>query len=227
MRLFILTILFFQLFTSQNCTSKESESTAQSWLNIKYIECLRNNLPCHCEKITETYFSLSVETNPDSKNYGIALSKFDWMEPYLYPIKKLTNTEYAVLKSGEDATSWAKLVLKGKELEFIENDIVSKFSKSKYNEYNAQHYLNDNVNLVNQSFVARGYPTLENILKENSLNCDCNKSMGNVNIVYVQGAAKSWIMTIKNDSLEINKITNTDKDPDDPVQTEKVSGYKW
>jgi hypothetical protein len=169
-----------------------------------------------------------VDTNSDSKNFGVALSKFDWMEPYVYPIKKLTNTEYAVFKSREDATSWAKLVIKGEELQFIENSLVSKFSKSREpKEYNPQHYLKDNISLVNQSFVARGYSTLEKILNENSLSCDCNKWMGSINMIYVKGVAKSWIMTIKGDSLEIKKITNSDRDPDDPVQTDKVTSLKW
>lgn len=228
MRSLILTILVLQFLTSQSCASKENADKGQSWLNVKYIECLKNSLPCECEKSIEAYYSLVLDINPDSKNFGIALSNFEEMEPHLYPIKKITSNEYAVLKSREDASSWAKIVIQDKELQFVEGGSVSRFTKSqKSNEYNLDHYLEDNVDFLNDAFVARGYPKLEMILKENTLKCDCNKWMGGKNVLYVKGAPKSWIIEMKNDSVQILRITNTDRDPDDPVETERVSSYKW
>lgn len=228
MRFSISFITLFQFFILQSCVVKENGDAGQSWLNIKYIECLKNSLPCDCEKITETYYSLVLETNGNSKNFGIALSKFEQMEPYLYPIKEIGFNEYTILKSQKDTSSWAKLVIKGEELQFIEDNLLSKFAKSKKSKgYNVQHYLVDNVNLLNESFVARKYPKLEKIVKEDSLRCDCNKWMGNVNLLSVKGAPRHWIMEIKSDSLQIYKITNVNADPDDSVETKKIIGYKW
>lgn len=228
MRLSLSVVLIFQFFSSQNCASKESEDKGQSWLNIKYVECLKNSLPCECEKNTGTYYSLVLDTNDDSKNFGIALSNFEEMEPQLYPIKKITSNEYAVLKSREDASSWAKVIVEDKELQFIEGNAVSKFTKSKKSTgYDLNHYYEDNVDLLNGAFTARGYPKLEEIVKEGSLKCDCNKWMSRQNVLYVKGAPKSWIIEMKSDSVQILRITNTDRDPDDPVQTEKVASYKW
>jgi hypothetical protein len=124
--------------------------------------------------------------------------------------------------------SWAKVVIKGDELQFIESGVVSKFTKSKKsNGYDLEHYYKDNVDLLNKAFVSRGYPKLEEIVQEKILNCDCNKWMGHVDLLSVRGAPKSWIIEMKDDSLHILKVTNADRDPDDPVETEKVGSYKW
>lgn len=228
MRITISLVIIFEFFTLESCVSKEGEDKGQSWINVKYIECLKNSLPCDCEKITQTYYALSLDTDSQSKGFGIALSKFEQMEPNMYSITKIGVNEYIVHKSREDTTSWAKLIIKGEQLQFIENDTLSKFAKSKEAKgYNVQHYLDDNVTLLNEAFTSRKYPKLEKIVNEDSLKCDCNKWLGNVNVLYVKGAPKSWIMEIRNDTLIIKKITNFDRDPDDPIQTEKVVGYMW
>lgn len=228
MRSLVSIVLILQLFASQNCASKENEDKGQSWLNIKYIECLKNSLPCECEKNIGTYYSLVLETNIGSKNFGIALSNFEQMEPHLYPIKKITPNEYVVLTSREDASSWAKVILKDKELQFVEGNTVSNFVISnKSDGYDLDHYFDDNVDLLNEAFTARGYPKLEEIVKESPLKCDCNKWMSRQNVLYVKGAPKSWIIEMKNDSVQILRITNTERDPDDPVKTKKVASYKW
>jgi hypothetical protein len=228
MRSLLSVVLILQFFTSQNCTSKENENVGQSWLNIKYVKCLKNSLPCECEKKIKEYYSLVWDTNADSKKFGIALLNFEQMEPYIYPIKKITSNEYAVLKYERNDSSWAKVVIKGDELQFIESGVVSKFTKSKKsNGYDLEHYYKDNVDLLNKAFVSRGYPKLEEIVQEKILNCDCNKWMGHVDLLSVRGAPKSWIIEMKDDSLHILKVTNADRDPDDPVETEKVGSYKW
>ncbi|GCC52389.1 hypothetical protein SanaruYs_26260 [Chryseotalea sanaruensis] len=228
MRLSFLAVLIFQFFSSQNCASEQNEDKGQSWLNIEYVECLKNSLPCECEKNTETYYSLVLDTNDDSKNFGIALSNFEEMEPQFYPIKKIGSNEYAVLKSREDASSWAKVIIKDWDLQFIEGNVLSKFTKSnKSTGYDLNHYYEDNVDLLNRAFTARGYPKLEEIVKESTLKCVCNKWMSRQNVLYVYGAPKSWIIEMKNDSVQIFRITNTDRDPDDSVRTEKVASYKW
>ena len=169
-----------------------------------------------------------MDTNPESKNFGIALSNFNEMEPHLYPIKRVASNEYVVLKSRENDSNWARVVFEGKQLRFIEGSIVSGFVKSKKsNEYNLDHYFDDNVDLLNKALTTKGYPKLEEIVKENALKCDCNKWMGRKNVLFVQGSPKSWIIEMKNDSLQISKIVNTDRDPDDLVEVENLASYKW
>lgn len=64
----------------------QPETRQKQHANIDYVECLKNKLPCDCEEITHTYFSIALDTVIYSKHYGVALSKFEQMEPFIYPI---------------------------------------------------------------------------------------------------------------------------------------------
>ena len=219
----VLALLFF---TVQTCSSKAKQSDQVSWLNISYVACLQNSLPCDCEKIVQGYYSIALDANETSKSFGIALSRFEQMEPYTYSIKKIAPNEYEVLN--DQQVSWAKVSVKDKELQFIENSTIIRFTESrKSRRYDPYHYLEDNVDLLNEAFVSRGYPKLEKIVKENSIRCDCNKWMENKNILYVKGKPKSWIIEMNSDNLILLEITNIDRDPADPVQTKKVGSYRW
>ena len=228
MRLLILTLLCSQILVSQRCNSQEALGKGVGYLNIDYIECLEDGMPCDCERSIKTYYSLALDTNTQSKNYGVALSKFEQMEPFIYSIKKTGLNEYYVHNKLTQDTTWAKLQINYDTLFLTVNNKLSKFIQSGISkEFDRQFYLQDNVKLLNESFAKRGYPRLEEIVDNDSLKCDCNKWMGNVNILYVKGKPLSWIIEMIGDSLQIKKIVNIDRDPDDPVQTEKVNSYKW
>ena len=155
----ILLFFCFQIASLQSCESQNQNDIGSCWLNVKYEECLKNKLPCECEEIVQTYYSIALDTNINSKNYGIALSKFEQMEPFIYPIDKINENEYEVLKKRGSNTYWAKLVVKKDTLYFSENNMLSKFVKSeKCKVFDVQHYTVDNVDLLNKSFIAHGYP---------------------------------------------------------------------
>lgn len=228
MRTFILVQLCLQFFTFQNPGSKETRDNGYSWLNIKYVECLKNGLPCECEKLVQTYYSLVLDTNKNSKNYGVAISRFEQIEPFIYPINRMGFNKFEILKKEGTDTSWAKLIIKGDSLYFIENNVLSKFIKSdNCKVFDAQHHMVDNVKLLNESLAVHGYQNLERIVNHDSLRCECNKWMGNINVLFVKGGPQSWILEIRDDSLQIRRIINVDKDPDDAFQTEKLINYKW
>lgn len=221
-----MTVLLFQSLTSPSCAGYKEET--QCWLNVKYVECLKNRLPCECQEAVGTYYQLALEVNAGSDDVGVALSKFEWMEPGIYPIRRIALNEYAVIRSQQDVSAWATIVVNGDELRLTEGATTLTFSPSTTSKkYNVQHYLTDNVQLLNEAFAMRGYPKMEEIVKADTLRCDCNKWMGNIDLLYVKGAPRSWIMEMTKDSLIISKITNADRDPDDSVQTERVSSYKW
>lgn len=227
MKTLILLLSILQLSILQSY-GKRIKDCEYCWLNIRYIECLENRLPCECERLTETYYSIVLDTNSISKNYGVALSKFDQMEPHIYPIKRIGYKEYIILKNLKDRTSWGSLIIKEDSLYLTENNILSKFYKSeKVNIYNRQHYMVDNIHYLNKSFTKRGYPKLEEIVQRDSLLCDCNKWMGNVNILFVKGVSQSWIIEQTQDSIHFSEIVNIERDPDDPVLTKKIFSYRW
>jgi hypothetical protein len=173
---------------------------------------------------------LTIDTNSSSKNFGVALSKYKLLEPNIFSIKKIGLYEYEVISNESNAATWAKLLIKKDSIYFIENTTQSVFYKTNSsNKYNIQHYGFDNVDLLNKSLATRGYPRIEDIVKDDSLTCECNKWKGNINLLSVEGKPQSWILELKNDSLFINTVTypNDDPDPDDPIISKKFKAYKW
>ncbi len=228
MRLFALVLLIFTSFIALNCASSREEKKIQSWLSMEYINCMKNGLPCECEKSNGKYYSVVLDSNVDGKGLSVALSTFEEMEAKLYPIRKVKNNEFAVLLSRRDTVAWSKIVVRGNQLELFEGSSVSRYKRSaKIGDYGLDHYLQDNVDLLNDALKERGFATLEEILKTNFLRCDCNKWMGRQNVLSIKGAPQSWVIEMRNDSLHILRITNPDKDPDDPFQTEKIVSYNW
>ena len=148
------------------------------------------------------------------------------MEPYIYKIEKTGLNEYEVLN--KDNNSWAKLLIAGDTLNFIENNKLSRFEKmGELKNFDAKQYVEYNVSLLDKAFTLRGYPTLEEIVAQKELKCECNEWMENTNMLYVKGEPKSWILELVNDSLNINEIINIDRDPDEPVKIRNVKTYKW
>jgi hypothetical protein len=226
MRLLFFAAILFQWMILWGC--KSAHHGTQSWLSSQYAKCLEMDLPCECEKQVKTFYSLILDTNPASKNFGVVLSKFSEMEADRYPIRKVTETRYEVLDNSTDALVWARINIGNSNLQFIGDNMEVDFSKSKtVNGYNVNHSGTDNVFYLNKALRARGYENLENIVGTEPLMCDCNKWMGGQNLMYVKGQSKLWIIETRNDSLRILKVTNPEKDPDDPVQTQLVAAYKW
>jgi hypothetical protein len=227
MRFMSLIIFSLQLTFFQNCANRQTDNQQQFWLNTEYVKCLQRDLPCECEREVVTYFSLNLNFDHGGRS-EVLLLKFGQLEPYNYPIKQATLNEYFLLKSMEDSSVWAKIIIKDKVLTFMEKGRISEFVASTVTEgVRWNHYFLDNVVLLNQSFHARGFVSLDSIVHEDSLRCFCNNWMNGVNLLSVEGAPKSWVMEIEGDSLRILKVTNPEKDPDDPVQTQLVAAYKW
>lgn len=226
---------FLLLFLLPFCASQKHESNTEKempycWLNTKYIECLKSKLPCECEKNVETYYSLVIDTNSSSKNFGVALSKYDFLEPNVFPINKIGQHEYAVFSKPNDTTSiWAKIFIKTDSICFIENNSQSVFCKTNNsNKYDVQHYKFDNVDLLNNTLSKKGHPKLEEIVNSDSLTCYCNKWKGKVNFLHSL-KLQSWILEIKNDSLFIDLVTypGEDPDPDDPIIRQKFKAINF
>ena len=200
------------------------------WYNLKYINCLKDSLPCECaENLKKSYFLL-VDTNSSSKTFGAALSKYSFMETNIFPIKKIKNKNYEIISNRNDNTVWARMVINGDSIMLYENDECSVFYKKSYsNTYDMDHYMLDNIDLLNKSLHARGYPNIQKIVNHDSLRFECNKEKGNVNMLSIDEKPLSWILEIRNDSLFIDKVTysSPDPDPDDIIIPQKFKAYKW
>jgi hypothetical protein len=74
--------------------------------------------------------------------------------------------------------------------------------------------------------LSRGYPTIQTILKEDSLNFYCNAWQDNLNMIYSRGKPKSWVLEIIDGYLYIRKIIDH-ADPLDPIKTKLIKILKW
>lgn len=209
----------------QNNESKDSDFIqSSSWLNTVYIDCLNNQMPCECEKYVETYFSLSI--NADYK--WVSICEYTYSECGIFYIKKIDNNKYGILHWQKKDSIWATIEISNDSLYLIKNDTLSKFIQSNtVKGYDAKHYSKDNVEILNKSLIARGYPTLEEIVGHDSLYCECNKWIGEVNLLSVNKRPMHWELKIENDSLFFYKETNSHRDIDEPSIIEVIKAFKW
>jgi sulfur transfer complex TusBCD TusB component (DsrH family) len=226
----ILMIFFVINFPAISFADNEQKDNGSSWINVQYIECMKNRLPCECAKMIDAITFLSIDTNNKNENYKVMLNKYGQMEPYIYQIQKIKQNEYKIFNQNVKSTQ-VKLLIHNDTLHLISDSIRSKFIQSEVvKKYDTQHYYKDNVYLLNKALVARGYPQLEKIVgyAYDSLRCDCNPWIGNLNLLSIEGQGKHWILDIKSDSLYVKKVLNDENsDPDDTMLTEKMIEFKW
>lgn len=225
-----LIFLFAQFLGFLSCNVQRVEELSCCWLNAGYIECLQNDLPCECEKKTEAYYSLVIDTNSLSENFEASFSRYDLMEPDVFPIKKSGPNRFSLQRSKDDTTAWAELRVQEGRILFVDADHQSLFTRmSTWGAYGADHDRFDNVELLNRALNFRGYPKLEKLLDADFLACYCNKWKGNIDFLYSATEDRSWILTIAEDSLFIDLVTysSDDPDPDDPIVPKRSKAVKW
>jgi hypothetical protein len=225
--LIVFTISGILLF--QSCVfSQEREQSVTCWLSVEYIKCLNNYLPCECEKAVKTYFSINIDTSLTADLHRIALLKHEQMESYYYRLKKDSINKYDILKSDNITEKLGAIFFNKDTLRLCENGIISKYVQTgTCDRLDNNSHLTDNVKLLNSAFVDKGYPTLNEILSHDKLLCACNKWIGRLNLLSINGRSDSWILEQTKDSLFIYKVINIEADPDDPIIKEKIYEYKW
>lgn len=197
------------------------------WINLKYKRCLKNKLPCECELETKTYFTAILDTNSTSKFYGFAMLKYDEMEFDNWQLKRQSVNRYEVFESSKDVRHvLGTLFLNGDTLTLLEKKDKITFVNGNSEKYDEYQFGKENIKILNTAFKARGYNPLERILGRDSLDCFCNRWMGKINLISIQGTGQSWILKQHNDSTYIYTITNN-PEKDEPVVTELYKKYKW
>ena len=235
--LFFLTIVF--LYTSE-CNSQNIDNIrGTSWISLDYVRDMENYLPCECYDSINycNYISIAQKLNGDNVDEeeqnipdGI-LNYIVQTEPRLFHIIAEDSNKYII--AGQDG-NWNlktfELVLTNGDTLLLIDDISSrKFIKSAIpfdfweNKYSVDL---ENITLFNKSLSLRGYPSVQTILKENSLRMDCNAWLGNRNMIYAPNTKKSWVLEINNGFLYIEKVANR-RDSLDAVKTKVIKKLKW
>jgi hypothetical protein len=214
-KLLISTIIIGTLF----CNYQEPKN--KKWLNVDYINCLKSDLPCACQKKVGKFYALTLDTNKLSKNYGVSLAQYRDREPSNFLTKRTLPNTYDLFKNDKDDTiRIGKLIINKKELNFIYNDLENlHFLLSPVQNLYEYQYEKQNVFLINKLLKSRGYLTLEDILNEDSLSCSCNKDFGNINLIISEGGKKYWIIEKEMNSFLIYN-TNRPDGPDDTLKKE-------
>ena len=171
----------------QSCAfSQEQEQSVTCWLNVEYMKCLNNHLPCECEKVVETYFSINIDTNLTSELHRVAMLKHSQMESYYYKLKKVNENKYDILRN--DNSRMGSLIFNKDTLCLYEDNIISKYVQTSFSKrLDNNSHLTDNIVLINKAFTDRGYATLNKILLQDTLQCARNKWRGGVSSLSIKG----------------------------------------
>ncbi len=210
----ITTILIYTFVTLLGCIDKTNNSkkptrnTCSNWMNVDYLNCLKTDLPCECEKSQE-FFLISIDTS----NQFVALyeGRANYEHGYNnYRVISNTNLEvyemhYSQTLLKDSIAIIGQISIKEDSLFFRETSgKLTKFIL--YNSDERDGYFKEHVKLLNRALETRGYDNLSTLLLSDSLKCWCNWELGGANIVF--RAEKKWILERKENELYIYEWTN-------------------
>lgn len=209
-----------------NSPEKYDKENCSNWISENYVKCIQHQLPCECEKEADSYFVIKLNISDST----ILLFKHNDLEVEQYNIEKKQGNCYQIKTvDGLNGKIVGKFIIKGNKLLFFD----SKNTKITFQYYGKSEFLNnisyseENISLLNETFIRKGYDSLEKILKSTSLKCHCTHENKRLNIIWSDNNSHQWLIEIKNDSLYINTIINIDASPEDSLVTKKFKAFKW
>jgi hypothetical protein len=230
------TIFLLNILTVVNCfgqtenSKKRTPSVYSNWMSLDYLNCLKTELPCECEKSRE-YFLISVDTTKKFVLLYDGRANYDYN---LYDFKEISKTnlevynkQYSQTLFKDTITVVGQLKLKNDTLLFIE----ASGKQTKYILYSTgdnEGYFKEHIKLLNSALTIRGYDDLNNVLQSDNVKCWCNWELdGGINIVY--GQYKNWILEKKDNELYIYEWTNppSEKTTDLKIEKKLIKKLKW
>lgn len=193
------------------------------WINTKYISEMTNNLPCLC--IDSVNYISSIEINQiDSIEYDVyhtlipngKLNFVRQIEPIPFYLIAIENNRYKI--SIDSKNIIAEIYFNKNTLYFKDSVNIFSFSRVQKNSK-----MNDiNLNFLNMQLNKFGYPSINTLLNEDSLELECNSCLGNINILRSKNHKIIWILELKNKYLYIYKCDEFFRDPLDSLRTKLV-----
>ena len=235
---YTLVFSIYLFFLSFACFGQEIDKIRNSsWLSVDYIKQMKNHLPCECADSVNYCYYISVAP----KNINDRLEEYEDSLPEVI-INYIIQTEargfyitysdfnkYVIF--GEDE-KWKnktfELKLKNDTLLLIDSSNYKKFVKSElpFDYYATRSYYYNNIILLDKALSLRGYPSIQTILKDDSLHFSCNAWLNNLNIINSYKNRKWWILEIIDGYLYIRKIIKQ-VDPQAPIKTKVFKILKW
>jgi hypothetical protein len=229
--IFLLTILTVANCFGQTDNSKKRTPGYSNWMSLDYLNCLKTDLPCECEKSRE-YFLISVDTTKKlvlfyegKANYDYNLSNFKTISPNNL---KIYNKQYSQTLFSDTITIIGQIKIKNDTLLFT-NPFGRQTKFVLYSTGDNDGYLKEHLKLINSALTVRGYDNLNKILHSDSLECWCNWELdGGMNSVF--GNKKGdWILEKKDNELYIYEWTNppSEKSFDLKIEKKLLKKLKW
>lgn len=194
-----------------------------NWVSVDYLNCLKTQLPCQCEK-REEVFLLDLDTISNYVNLYTGETNQDFGQGYLESTEPNSYTIIFNPTSGIYDTL-GLISVSGDTLNYKTDRGEIRFVK--FGEYHYRAYLPGNVTWMNQQLKIRGYGDLQTILKTNNPQFFCNWELGGINLIYDRG--KNWILEMENNELVICRWKNPPKEKTTELKIKKkeVARLKW
>ncbi|MGC4101990.1 hypothetical protein [Ferruginibacter sp.] len=207
-------------------------ASGESWLNTKYIKCMESKLPCECERSIPGYYAFSIDTNKLSNTFGMQAYFKNSIEYDVIDLQKLNTHHFLAYIKKEAATDTVGYIqYKNGFIIFKDNTGRSTDFKRISGEITELDfaYLKDNIKLLNLALQKRGYPAIEKILSQDSLNFGCNYELASSNAITIEGKSRAWLVKLEKGILLIYEILegNENKTITFKPKLKLIKSYKW
>ena len=221
-----LCLLIFLILTFFSCSFK-NEGLKKNWLNLEYVSCLKQRLPCECLNGIEIS-AIIFDSDQDSMNTYVYEKNMD------YGLWKVIrhNDRFRVYEAQSPLVPQGDINISRDTLTFFNKAGIKQvfinypeFESSGYDSYLGRV----NAFLVNQSFNRKGHKLFD-ILPSGPYEIYCNYEAGEINLISVSGECDNkWILEQKNGSVSVYKYVNScdGKRIQPSIVKELYRKYKW
>ena len=227
---FLSIIFSFQTFAQSEPQEIILQMSQTNWVSLDYLNCLKTQLPCECEKSGEVFlidldttsWSLRLYEGQTNQDYsGGNLGAFGFNSYYVLDYR----TERVL--THRTADTLGVVSIDSRTLSYIDsNDRETIFVK--YGDYNFLPYLYGNVTWLNEQLKIRGHASLQEILDVDNLSCFCNWELDGINLM--SSGKKQWILEMQNKELVIYRWVNPPKRKSIgklKIKKKEVQRLKW
>ncbi len=229
--LFFLSVSFsFGVFAQSEPQEIILPMSQTNWVSLDYLNCLKAQLPCECEKSGEVFLIdldtsgmyLRLYNGRANQDYGGGnLDAFGFNSYYVL------NYQTDEILSNTITDTLGVVSIDSRTLSYIDsNDRETIFVK--YGDSNFFPYMDGNVTWLNEQLFIRGYSSLQEILHVDPLNCFCNWELGAINLL--SSGKKQWILEMENNELIIYRWVNPPKRKsigELKIKKKEIQRLKW
>ena len=200
---------------------KKQRSIYSNWISTDYLNCLKTELPCECEK-TNDYFLLSLDT---AKKMVLLYNGRANYEYNLYDFISVSPTHLEVYNKVYVPSLFRDSIIIVGQIKFQHDSLLFADASDKQTTFtfyatgDNDSYFKEHIKLLNAALAARGYGNLNKTLQSDSLKCFCNWELGGINLIFAH--KRDWILERKDKELYIYEWVNRPIDKEDNLKIEK------